>query len=346
MKPEDYLRALRAQLKGFSPREQDLLIEEISTHFDSGEDDPDLGTEIDLRRQKMLSEMGSPKQMGKGFRAIHRPGRLIDYLLILIPTLAVYILARFFINTQMLMEQYVTVRIAVYYSIFCVLMVAISFLRRSLYLKLYWILILGLWLAGLPVFIFGDHSQGIGFYTTTLLGSPNLGFYLPGSGLWAEWIVPSLIMILVLLLFVRMIWHVRHDPPTVAYACLLAFMGVWFFYQYTIEMSVSTVLTWFVNSYYLYAVRAGPLSVANLFFLSPGISFVSLGFFFLLDRRDLRWLALAFCFCAAGIQDTLSIRISVFWMYILITGVLFPLAIVLTAWLLEKRKKVQWQYDG
>ena len=45
MNPEDFLRSLRAQLKSFSPREQDLLIEEIATHLESGEDDPAQGAD-------------------------------------------------------------------------------------------------------------------------------------------------------------------------------------------------------------------------------------------------------------------------------------------------------------
>src|SRR5271157_4712747 len=348
MKPEDYLRALRAQLKGFSPREQDLLIEEISTHFDSGEDDPDLGTDTEQRGQKLLSEMGSPKQMGKGFRAIHRPGRLIDYLLILIPTLAVYILARFFINTQMLMEQYVTVRIAVYYSIFCVLMVAISFLRRSLYLKLYWILILGLWLAGLPGLIFGIQNQGGALTSMYTPGITYLSYYsLPSpGGPWVEWILPSLILLLLLSFVVWMIWHIRHDLLSVTYACLLTVLGIWFFYQSTFEIHDSIVLTWIQNSFNLYAITTGPLASAIWLFVATWIPFIFLGLFFLVYRRDLRWLALALSFCASGILSLLSIKICAYWAYPLITDVLLPLSIVLPAWLLEKRKKVQWQYDG
>ena len=348
MKPEDFLLALRAQLKGFSPREQDLLIEEINAHFESGEDDPALGTEIEQRRQKMLSEMGSPKQMGTGFRDIHRPGRLIDFLLILIPTLVVYILDRSFLTNELLNLSGMLVRVVITYSIFCVLMVAISFLRRSLYLKLYWIVILGVWLAGLPGLIFGIQNQGGALTSMYTPGITYLSYYsLPSpGGPWVEWILPSLILLLLLSFVVWMIWHIRHDLLSVTYACLLTVLGIWFFYQSTFEIYDSIVLAWIQNSFNLYAITTGPLASAIWLFVATWIPFIFLGLFFLVDRRDLRWLALALSFCASGILSLLSIKICAYWAYPLITDVLLPLSIVLPAWLLEKRKKVQWQYDG
>ena len=159
MTPQNYLRSLRAQLKGFSAQEQDDLIEEISTHFESGENDPELGKDPQQRRQKVRAEMGSPRQLGNGFRDVHRPGRLVDYLLILIPTLFIYILLRVFLRRGMVDQAEVFIRIPFWYSLFCILMLFISFLRRSLYLKLYWMVILGLWAAQLPGLIFYDYFQ-------------------------------------------------------------------------------------------------------------------------------------------------------------------------------------------
>jgi hypothetical protein len=345
MKPEDYLRALWDQLKGFSPRERDLLVEEISTHFESGEDDPAQGMDQEQRRQKLLSEMGLPEQMGKGFRDIHRPGRLIDYLLILIPTAVVYIFARFSLHNELLNISGMLVRVVIAYSIFCILMVAIGFLRRSLYLKLYWIVILGVWSTGMPGLIFGIQIKDTALAWMFVPGITYLTYSsFPPGGPWVEWILPSLILLLLLSLVVWMIWQVRHDLLTVAYASLLAILGVLSFYRFTVELYDSTVLTWIQNSYYLYAITTGPLASDIWHFVTTWIPFVFLGLFFLADGRDLRWLALAFSFCASGILEILSIRLSPYWKYCLIIDVLFPLLIVLPVWLLEKRKKVQWQY--
>src|SRR6266545_6115270 len=84
---EEFIRALRRQLKGFSPEEQEALIEEISSHIENGEEDPKIGKAIEQRRKMLMNELGSPNDMGKGFKEIYRPNRFIDYLFIIIPFL-------------------------------------------------------------------------------------------------------------------------------------------------------------------------------------------------------------------------------------------------------------------
>lgn len=83
MNAQDYLNQLRRQLKGFSPREQEDMMAEIQSHIESGQDDPGMGEE------RVLAEMGTPEQMGKGLRGVHRPRRWIDVLLALVPFYAV-----------------------------------------------------------------------------------------------------------------------------------------------------------------------------------------------------------------------------------------------------------------
>jgi hypothetical protein len=77
--PEVYLSRLREQLKGLPAREQADLLEEIASHLESGEADPHLGAE------RVMAELGSPEQLGRGLRGVHRPRRLADLLLALLP---------------------------------------------------------------------------------------------------------------------------------------------------------------------------------------------------------------------------------------------------------------------
>src|SRR5512146_1989358 len=84
---EEYMRTLRQQLKDFSLKEQEELVEEINSHIEDAEEDPKMGKDAEQRRKKLMNELGSPKEIGRGFKEIYRPDRLIDYLLIAIPYL-------------------------------------------------------------------------------------------------------------------------------------------------------------------------------------------------------------------------------------------------------------------
>ncbi len=82
---EEYLHSLRKQLKSFPPEEQAALMEEIRSHIESGENDPQMGKDTEQRKEKLMKEMGSPDAMVKGFKAVYQPNRLVDYLLVAIP---------------------------------------------------------------------------------------------------------------------------------------------------------------------------------------------------------------------------------------------------------------------
>lgn len=94
MNASEYLLDVRQQLKGLSREEQDDILAEIATHFDSAEEDPRMGATPDERRRKVLGEMGTPSQMGRGLRDVHRPNRFIDLLWLWIPYLLVIPLTR------------------------------------------------------------------------------------------------------------------------------------------------------------------------------------------------------------------------------------------------------------
>src|SRR5512142_2656501 len=98
---EEYLRSLQKQLKDFPAEEQAALMDEIKGHIESGENDQRMGSDENDRRDKLTREMGSPEDMGTGFRRIYRPGRLLDYMLIVIPFLLYPYLNAFYASSIM-----------------------------------------------------------------------------------------------------------------------------------------------------------------------------------------------------------------------------------------------------
>jgi len=65
---EEYIQALRKQLKGFSSEEQAAVIEEICSHIESGEEDTRMGKNPEQRRKKLMKELGTPEQLGKALK--------------------------------------------------------------------------------------------------------------------------------------------------------------------------------------------------------------------------------------------------------------------------------------
>jgi len=85
MNTEDYIDHLQSELKGFSAQEKAALIEEVTTHIEEGQDDTRLGHDVQERYQKLEVEMGSPNDLGRRLKEIHRPNRWLDFLLVFLP---------------------------------------------------------------------------------------------------------------------------------------------------------------------------------------------------------------------------------------------------------------------
>jgi hypothetical protein len=88
MNAPDYLERLKASLKGFPPAEQAALLEEIAGHIEAAQMDAGFGSNPsgpDAPGQRLAAEMGSPEELGRGLREVHRPNRWIDFLLVTIP---------------------------------------------------------------------------------------------------------------------------------------------------------------------------------------------------------------------------------------------------------------------
>ena len=135
---EEYIRTLRQQLKGFSADEQNELIDEINSHIESGEEDSKIGKDSEHRREKMIHELGSPKDMGRNFQELYRPNRFIDYLLILLPYF-LYPYLNTLYSTLMPRYSWADIRLDILIHL---PLVAVGLWRRSAPLTLFWATIL------------------------------------------------------------------------------------------------------------------------------------------------------------------------------------------------------------
>lgn len=86
MNIKEYINHLNSELKGFSPQEKAVLIEEVTTHIEEGQSDNQLGHDAQERNQKLQAEMGSPNDLGRRLKEVHHPNGWIDFLLVFIPS--------------------------------------------------------------------------------------------------------------------------------------------------------------------------------------------------------------------------------------------------------------------
>ncbi|MHC1730409.1 MAG: hypothetical protein AB9888_00025 [Bacteroidales bacterium] len=90
---QDYLTRLKSELKGLPPEEEALLIEEISSHFSEGQEDPRLGSNEGQRAQHLAREMGSPEDLARQLKNVHRPYKWLEYAIIVLPELILFPIA-------------------------------------------------------------------------------------------------------------------------------------------------------------------------------------------------------------------------------------------------------------
>jgi hypothetical protein len=148
MNKKEYLERLNSELKGFSPQEKAVFIEEIGAHIEEGQADNQLGDDGQARNQKLMDEMGSPNEMGHRLKEVHRPNRWIDFLLVFIPSeiimaLILIVSSILLSNLAPIISSYAsqpywmaTIRIS---FILTILMAIIARQRRSVSLLLYWL---------------------------------------------------------------------------------------------------------------------------------------------------------------------------------------------------------------
>lgn len=304
MTPEEYLRRFSQQLKDFSPEEQASLLEEISSHIESHQEDARIAQKSEERRNKLMSELGSPQEMGRKFKMIYRPDRFVEFLLVVIPYL-LYPLANVMLQKTFGAEYVVRTEVLLYS-----LLILIGLWRQSILITIFWITMVVMQIISMLL-------VGYSFY-----GSVQ-------SILWLTYAIG------LLFLLGQIVWQNRNDLLTVLFACvplLICAYGSIFLLsppQYVgspLGALDRLLLNIFIHSgtfnYFAYVL--------------------AIALFFLATNRDIRWFALAM-FGLINTLDrsylNLSNDLMPPWVYSLY--VLIPLAVVFLGWLAERTKRKQ-----
>jgi len=309
MTADEYLRALNQELKEFSPKEQASFIQEISSHIESYHDDKQMGKHQDQRRKNMMNELGSPQEMGKRFRMTYRPGRFIDYLLIVIPFL-LYPYMNMVIQ-NLVGTEYVARLEVVLYS----LLILLGILRQSDLLTLFWITII----------------------TTQITSYLMIGYSFYGFKQNMIW---SAFAIGLIFLLARIVWKNRHDTIVVIYACLplvlCAYGSIFILTKPQSSGALFGVIDRFLLNVFILSGSGN-----GGFFQYFGL-LLAITLFLLPTNRDIRWVALAIF----GLVETLSrtylnLYQGLFspWVYSLY--VIVPLVLVFLGWWFERFERKQ-----
>jgi hypothetical protein len=301
---QDYLQGLGKELKGFPPEEQAALLEELRSHIESGEADSRLGSDAEQRRGRLMKELGSPEDMGRGFKALYRPNRVVDYLLVAIPYIGSLFFTQYYLTLR---PQYpwVDIRLNV---IFDLLLIAVGLGRRSTLLTLFWINIAVMQL--LYIVLQGVWQPYWYFGRQTIL--------------WAA------LLIGLLVLMAQTLWKNRQDALILVYALL------------PLSMELVGIAVWSIQPVsHIYSPLDRSLLVIFLKIQDGNAllvaSLVTTALFFLASHRDVRWLALVGSALVIGFgreylfdYETGTVALVAQWVTYLY--VLLPLAGVCTAW--------------
>ncbi|HUH98797.1 MAG TPA: hypothetical protein VLZ89_15655 [Anaerolineales bacterium] len=305
---QEYIESLRRQLRSFSPEEQETLIEEIRSHIAAGEEDPGMGKDLEERRNRVMKQLGSPQSLGDGFKAVYRPDRLIDWLLIAIPYLLYPYLNSFYLS---LMPKYSWADIRLDVAIHLPLVV-IGLWRRSAPLALFWVTIIVSQL----------------FAITTLMNS----YYGLQTIFWA------VLLLALLSLAGHIIWQNRHDLLIVIFGVMPLGMCV----------SGNVLSAIHPTDHTLYNLLDRLLLIAHLylrdFSFDSTILLAILALFLLPSDRRIRWLALVLYGLMIGVEhaylteyQTGNMALLAHWVHDL--WVVLPALIVMSGWWLERSKR-------
>jgi hypothetical protein len=273
-----YLKRLQSQLKGVSVDAQTDLVEEIAAHIEEGENDQNLAFTGAKRSEILENELGSPEDLGRKLRQVHRSSRLLDVLLVIVPTILIFPIVPLLANwitgqippsladsNQIGSIQWVSIRIMLV-------------LQAALVMQSYW-----------------RGSSGVLIYwqttfTTTILAVVLSGRYWPWlpAGLGVEnstslfetflWLG---ILVLLFIWFVRMLMEARNESLLLTLAGMILFIPI---ANYGANVAA---LYLHVNQ------QNAQFPVVGYFGLYQIVHFVWPILFFLPNQRDVRWAALA-----------------------------------------------------
>jgi len=148
MNIKEYINHLNSELRGFSPQEKAVFIEEVTAHIEEGQADIQFGHDAQERNQKLKVEMGSPNDLGRRLKEVHHPNRWINFLLVFIPSevlmfLLLLILTIALSNLEPINSSYASkpyLMAAIRSSfILSILMVIIAKQRRSISVLFFWL---------------------------------------------------------------------------------------------------------------------------------------------------------------------------------------------------------------
>jgi hypothetical protein len=265
MNSDNFISSLEGQLKGFPREERAALVEEIASHLESGEDDPALGESRTDRQYKLAQEMGTPEQIGRGFKAVHRPNRLADLLWVVIPMLLISLFSMgrwdlvFSLPLSLDEYLYLSIRVIMLLSIG---LVVVGLRRRSILGLLYWI----------------PHSMGS---LVTLMTREERWLFWQGtqpvrvieSSFW------TVLLLGLAVWLARLLWRHRNDLLLVLFGLL----------PLLVTVANVTTITFVISSNFQ---RTWPGWWIGLMLGERLITFGGLALVFLMKPRDLRWLGL------------------------------------------------------
>jgi hypothetical protein len=339
MTPEEYLLALGDELKSFPASERALLLEEIASHLESGEQDPHMGKDAELRRQKTLQEMGGPERLGSGLKKVHHPEGWLDFLLVLLPWLLEWVvLAAFRITDPAASLPY---RIG--FGLVCLALVLVGLRRRSNLLVLTWISSFTAWILTVLGPIGGLSFPKIVLDPASLqyvmtFSSPAALQVVWFKGLqFGEGIFWLLMFAGALYLLGWTIWRNRSDALIVAYALLVCTSLI---LGYLVPL-LQAQSGW-MDRLQGYAFRSfGAMMVwMDTPLVFTLLALVAYGILFIAYRRPLRWTALAGVVLFNGLQQGVHFyRPSLYALPEYFQLLLLPLGIVALGWWLERSKR-------
>jgi hypothetical protein len=298
---DEYIRELRKQLKGFSTKEQDAMIEEISSHIEEGEKDLKMGKDADQRRKRLMNELGSPKDLAKGFKETYRPNRLIDFLLTVIPLFFYPYLNHLY---TILMPKYSWADVRLDLVIHLPL-IAIGLWRRSAPLTLFWITVT--------------------VFQLLIVTTEIYGYYGSQTIFWA------FVLVALLVLAGYILWKNRDDLLIVVFGltplsmCILgSILSALHVTDYSfgvVGRSLLLVHTSYIENLAFYGLLG------------------SMALFFLPANRGPRWLALVIYGLHLGLGHYYLNEVFAAWVYYL--WAVLPLVMIFFGWWLEQSKRPQ-----
>jgi MFS family permease len=87
MMPDEYLRQFEQELQHLPEAERDDWLDEIRSHLEEGQNDPELGSSPAEQQQRLQDEMGQPAELARQLKRVHRSLAWAEYLLIVLPDL-------------------------------------------------------------------------------------------------------------------------------------------------------------------------------------------------------------------------------------------------------------------